>query len=342
MKSFKNITVLVVLYTILSIFPAQAENLNFDRGRHPNGMEEFFMIMAAETGNPDFCQKISHLAQIRRPEARLGYQVISWKSACDIHLAIQLNKPELCQSVLRTRASGLSGYHFNAKYCEERVQAGYTPGGGATHFLGRDIYNTRLLNAENLMRNLGYTEKDLVLQTNQTEYILDHHQKSWLSFMNENIQNVKTSQNAPETQRFLQRALHLKDLRIEENNSDMLLRFSGVSELHKPDACFANPETEFTCRMIECMQSNDYLTCQGRKDDKENIDLRDALFQECVIKKDETEGTCKEKVSDVYEKVFSWSREQFAKYLVTPQKEKIKKEESTTVPDIFQAVDKKD
>lgn len=295
--------------------PPPALPLRQDRSwRLPNGIEEFYLFLARDTGDRMWCERISTAAQRRKINARKGVQVIGWRETCYIEVAQKNRNAALCRGFRSYTVEGLDGSEFNEAYCATNAARGR--GLEGLHWLDNNAREPQLLDAQAILKSIGFNERNLLRQEEQGLYEVTV-KESWDRFLFSLLGlrglNEKRDENAYTL--LLRRAKILPDMSRTNRPVDNLLRYTGAA-VRLPANCYENPTSEFSCRMLECLNSSDLLTCRNLARAQEVVDLRLALEDKCnKAKQTYGDPQCKESVETPFRKVFYGPPETFLPYL---------------------------
>ncbi len=285
--------------------------------RLPNGYEEYYMLLAISTQSKKWCDRMSLESQIRKTDARPGVQVVGWRDICLIEVAAATNNPEICRFVRGTVVDGLDGTEFNSKYCVSAVQSGtYT---SRLHWLQVNPNKPKFLNSQIVLKYLGFTENDLISQQKQGLYQTVNN-STWDEFLLGKLLDpaMKNRINPDQYQQMVNRSDALPDFSKNSYPADRYLRYTGTS-VKLPADCYENPTSEFACRMLECLNVRDIVTCRAMADTKESIDLKNLFIEKCVQKKGQSDSqsylACKKEIEAPFNKIFLGPPETFLPYL---------------------------
>lgn len=294
--------------------------------RLPNGFEEYYMLLALHTKDRQWCDRMSIGAQIRKVDARAGVQVIPWRAICLIEVAALTKNKGVCKFVQGVTVDNLNGKEFNAQYCEATVAARAlpVPDFAENHWLETNPFSPKLINAQGILRSLGFSEKDLLSQEQQGLYQVVTR-KSWDDFLIKVMLDSRwvTNPNRPDPDKFnimVKRSVNLPNFANGDAAADRFLQYTGTN-VKLPANCYENPTSEFSCRMLQCLASTDLLTCRALAKSADTKALRDVYYGKCEaankqLSRENIESVCKREVDDPYTKVFLGPPETFLPYLV--------------------------
>ena len=290
--------------------------------RWPNGMEEYFMLLAIATGDKQWCDHMSLESQIRKADARPGVQVIAWRNICLIEVAKISKNPDFCRFVRPTFVDALDGGEFDAKYCVNYIDSSqYSASVRANHWLAFNPYKPNFLNAQQILTGMGFTEDDLVSQEKRGLYQTTT-KSTWdeylMNFIDGDSNRFRTRPGNEEKFQFiLKRSAYLPDYSKNSIPADRYLRYSGTS-VKLPADCYENPTAEFTCRMLECLNVRDILSCRLMSKSQEVQNLYGLFMSKCSEKNPVASGVnpaCKQMVDMPYRKIFEGPPDTFLPYL---------------------------
>ncbi len=291
--------------------------------RLPNGYEEYYMLLALNTGEKTWCERISGEAQIRKVDARPGVQVIGWRDLCNIEMAAKNNKIDYCRFVRGGVFDTLDGREFNQAYCEAyvgRMAENYRVELSANHWLLHDPYRPKMINAQAILKTLGFGEADLTRSHEQGLYQFTTR-LSWEAFLLDEMLGQPKAGVTRDEKKFTKlkkRSTFLPDFSKRSVPADRFLRYGGTA-VKMPANCYENPGSEFACRMLECLSWRDILSCRNISKTKEIQDLRGLFQGKCFEQnkdKNNRDATCAQMVSEPFQRIFGGAPEIFLPYLV--------------------------
>lgn len=297
---------------------------NYEVWRHPNGLEEYYMLLALATNDKRWCDRISLESQLRKVDARPGVQVIGWRSVCLIEVARATQNASLCRWVRGINAGALNGQEFNENYCLAMVQKprGNRINFNENHWLQTNPYEPRLLNAQAILRNIGFQEADL-LEVNRQGLYENVTKSTWSDFlMKKMLDPDAATYNLRDPAKFeilLKRSTYLPDFSSSSQPADRYLRYSGTL-VKLPENCYENATSEFSCRMLECLNVRDLFACRAMADTQEIKNLKILFKSKCVQKEaqsnpDSAQFVCDKQVDEPFQKIFEGPPETFLPYL---------------------------
>jgi hypothetical protein len=288
--------------------------------RLPNGIEEYYMLLALDTGNRQWCERMSPAAQLRKVDARVGVQVISWRDTCLIEVAVKTQNKELCRFVRGVYVDALNGKEFGNDYCLSYIQrASSQRRSEALHWLQRDPYKPLLINAPGILRSLGFSEDDLVDKHQQGLYQVIV-KSTWEQFLLQRMLGQYSNSQRQEGDqarydKLVKRSLSLPEFSTVSPPVDRFLQYTGTA-VKLPANCYENPTAEFSCRMLQCLSNKDLITCRSLSQTKEIMDLHTLFSKKCMEEtKVNAEQFCKAQVEDPFNKIFNGPPETFIPYL---------------------------
>jgi hypothetical protein len=288
--------------------------------RLPNGYEEFYMLLALQTGDKKWCDRLSLESQIRKVDARPGVQVVRWRDICLIEVAGASSNAEICRFVRGAKVDALDGSEIDDKYCRRWVAGGvnYSNYNTRLHWLTRDPYKPLFLNPQAILQFLGFTENDLV-SSEKRGFYNNVSQSTWNDFLFEYLFNPPKRDELWQGRfaQLINRSVYLPDFAANSMPVDRYLRYSGTA-VQLPADCYENPAAEFTCRMLECLRVRDITACRTLKNSDEVVQLRDLFIDKCAAKKPDASAAraeCEQQINLPYRKIFEGPPETFLPYI---------------------------
>ncbi|TAH33153.1 MAG: hypothetical protein EYC62_07545 [Alphaproteobacteria bacterium] len=289
--------------------------------RLPNGYEEYYILLARATADKNWCDRISLEAQVRKPDARPGVQVIGWRDICLIEVAGMTRNQDLCRFIRGTTVDALDGQEFNQNYCLQYVAAmanGSYISTRANHWLQIDPNKPKFLNAQAILKYVGFTEDDLVSTQKKGLYQMVN-KFSWDEFLLQKMLNpeYKKMLDPEQFNRLVSRSLAFPDYSKSPQPVDRFLRYTGTA-VKLPADCYENPTSEFTCRMLECLNVRDIITCRAIGNTQEVLALKELFINKCTEKMTASTNAyaqCSAQINAPYNKIFKGSPETFLPYL---------------------------
>ncbi len=289
--------------------------------RLPNGYEEYYMLLALNTNDKKWCDRISLESQIRKVDARPGVQVIRWRDICLIETARATGNRDYCRFVRGEYVDSLDGREFNPDYCLARIGKNYSR--AALHWLQQDPRKTKFMNAQSILKFMGFVEQDLVSTQQQGlyQYVF---KSTWEEFL---LNTMFTEQRelpefSEKFDRLVDRSQFLPDFSANPQAVDRYLRYAGTTVKMPPD-CYENPSAELTCRMLECLNVRDIVSCRAISNSKEIQDLQNLFLKKCdgdeIGKNKLTPEDCRNQVGLLFQKIFTGPPETFLPYLPNVQ-----------------------